>query len=255
MASVPGQPGDREGDDRPGHRQHGHRPPPGDGAEPQPTRQVLVDPLLHEMEQLQEAPTGNRHHHADHRREHQQGPVTPAPEQRSRIRNWSCASAGPRSGPVRPLGSRHHDPPPPRHPVIAARPSPGRSSTTCAGAGSRPTLSWRNWVHRPRGPGVAWPAARRRRRARPAGSRGSGHHPDPRQLRFATTPSPPRPRARRHAIVGAAVRAHHPIGMIKDLPSPPRWRVGPAVPSRGVRGWWRGRPCGSGRRLRLAWRR
>jgi hypothetical protein len=59
---------DREGDDQPANRQHGQGPPERRTVrEADSVGQVDEHLLLDLMDQLQEAPGGQRHGHADHR--------------------------------------------------------------------------------------------------------------------------------------------------------------------------------------------
>ena len=87
MAPVPRQPDDRQGGDEAGDREHREVEPhrravvvaevPG---------QVLEDPYLDLVDELEEAPRQERHEQTDDRREHQQTQIGLAPQGRVDVR-------------------------------------------------------------------------------------------------------------------------------------------------------------------------
>ena len=78
---LPGQASDGEGDRHRRNGQDGQRPPRGDGCQAEPAREILVEPFLEVVDQLEISPRGQGHHHADHCRKHKEYPVVLAAKQ------------------------------------------------------------------------------------------------------------------------------------------------------------------------------
>src|SRR5262249_58285828 len=85
VAAAAGQPVDRDGGDGAGEREPGKRPPDRLRREAELSGQVVVDPDLEQVDDLEEAPRRGRDHEADERGDHEQRPVRPAADQRIRV--------------------------------------------------------------------------------------------------------------------------------------------------------------------------
>ena len=85
VAPAAGQPLDRERGQQPRQDEPRQRPPRRHGVEPEPPREVLVDLVLHLVDELEEAPAGDRDEEADAGREDEQHAVLAAADEGRRI--------------------------------------------------------------------------------------------------------------------------------------------------------------------------
>ena len=96
VSPSPGQPGDGEGDRDRGDGQYGQRPPGRNRGEVQRAREILVDPQLKVVNELEVAPRNQGHQKADDRSQYKEDLVILGAEQRGRIgwngTGWGCLS-------------------------------------------------------------------------------------------------------------------------------------------------------------------
>ena len=89
MPTAPWQSDDGDRNDHAGDAQHRQGPPGGSAIESQAIGQVLVHPLLHLMNELEETPRRQRDEHTDDGSQDEQASIVAGPYQRSRV-GWHC---------------------------------------------------------------------------------------------------------------------------------------------------------------------